>query len=121
MYAFAFAIPIMNPACGLLGFHSIVADFIFAALLLFRHCRCRPSQADLVGPCLYLAASVPALLSASLLTSNSPDASAAKLVTQIYLLSIPVVVINKFVMKKTCGRSFAGSSPEPLSPSRWLL
>lgn len=92
---FIFSIPFMRPWLRLLGAYAIVSDFlylalaaVFALLVLSRRLRLVSDPAYwFIGA--YLGAMIVSAVAAGL-----PSSTIVKLLTQIYLLSLPIIICN---------------------------
>jgi len=92
---FAFSMAFMQPPLRLLGFYSVPSDFIFLALAAIWALLVMQRQTPLVldRGYYFIGAYFLAML-ASAAARDVPLASATKLLTQLYLVSIPLLVCN---------------------------
>lgn len=95
LFLYIFCLPLMQPAVPLLGFTAVPADFLFvmlAAVFAVLFALGRVSIA-LDRAYVFIAAYLLAMLASAIL-ADVPLASAYKLLTQLYLLSLPVLVCS---------------------------
>ncbi|HKT15303.1 MAG TPA: O-antigen ligase family protein [Allosphingosinicella sp.] len=91
----AFLVGLMQPPIELLGFAAIPADLLFPAVLTIWLLALAAGQASFVWDKSYwLLLFYLAALAASMLVSTAPDRSLVKMITQLYLLALPVLVCN---------------------------
>ncbi|MEA3033114.1 MAG: hypothetical protein QOH86_1130 [Sphingomonadales bacterium] len=90
-----FSLAFMRPSFRLLGFNGTPTDLIFIPLVLSWAAALLLRQAPLRwGRAHWLLAGYFAALTLSALASGHPGASAAKLASQVYLLSLPVIALS---------------------------
>lgn len=95
LFGFVVLLPFANPSIDLLGYRAIAPDFLFIALVITFAAELVTRRRHFVWDnsywflLLYLAA-----LTASLIASKAPMTSAAKLLTQFYLIALPVIAVN---------------------------
>jgi O-antigen ligase len=93
--ACAFALAFMQPAVPVLGFAAVPGDVLYALLIAFFAVALAAGRARVVGDRahLFIALYLAALL-VSFLASSDPQSTPAKLATQLYLLSMPVLLLS---------------------------
>ena len=105
---FVFLLPFMQPALRLFGYEAVAADAAYLLLLPLWGIALASGGArlrwhpGLLWLGLYLAA-----LALSVVASDDPGRSLVKLATQIYLLSLPVIVLSLVRTEEDMRRLFA--------------
>ncbi|MDP8993847.1 MAG: O-antigen ligase family protein [Pseudomonadota bacterium] len=99
---FALSLPLANPSVPLLGYRVIAADFLFVALAAAWAATLAAGRTRFIWDRSYLLiAAYFAAVAASAVASEAPRTSAAKMLTQLYLVALPVLAIN--LVRDTAG------------------
>lgn len=105
---YVFLLPFMRPALPLLGYEAVAADAAFLLLVPLWGLALLSGAARLRWhPALWLLAAYLAAMALSLLGALDPARGAAKLATQIYLLSLPLAALSLLQSERDVRALFA--------------
>ena len=95
LFLFSFSLAFMRPPIELLGFISVPSDFVFLGMVSVWALLLALQRSRLVWDPAYcfIGAYLLAMV-ASAAAADVPSSSAAKLLTQVYLLSLPIIVCS---------------------------